>query len=438
MPVPPRNRSGAWAAFSEKQDRYLQILERLKTSAALEESLKPAICDLEEGFKDLLTTDPMTGCLNRGSLEQTLAASGDSSGRIRGPYAMMLLDVDHFKQINDLYGHREGDRCLVELAELLLEATREEDSLFRLGGDEFLLVLPGLNTRQVREKAEALREKIKAGLRLPEYGTLPFTVSIGILVLGTGEIAPSPAEILEHVDQALYSSKHSGRDRSTLWTPYLPNETLPADSLSKEDDPISLRIERDHAREFSVEIMSAILDAREFETSLHSERVTRITAFLLEKMGIPEPARHGILQGARLHDIGKVAIPEHILHKQEQLTESERHILERHPEIGFRFVATCSFLREASEVILHHHERWDGKGYPHGLSATEIPLSARIFSVVDTYDSMRANRVYRESIPLQTAIEELRSHSGTQFDPAVVRVVLEHIQEIEAIGHWQE
>jgi len=434
-----RHLPGAWAAFSDKQTRYLHLLQTLQSGDGIADRLKPILRELDEGIRELLTTDPMTGCLNRGSLEMKLADSADADGHLNGPYAVMLLDVDHFKQINDLYGHREGDRCLVDLAALLHEQKGPEDALFRLGGDEFLFLLPKMGEVKVREKAETLRATIKKTLVLPDQGTLPLTVSIGILVLRDDRSsALTSSELLEHVDQALYSSKHSGRDRCTLWSPHLPMERVRANSHSIEDDPVSLRIERDQAREFAVDIMSAILDARAFETSLHSERVTRITAFILEMMNIPTEKRRGILQGARLHDIGKVAIPEKILHKQEELTESERHILGRHPEIGFRFVAACPFLREASEVILHHHERWDGSGYPHGLSGTDIPLAARIFSVVDTYDSMRANRVYRESIPLDEVKEELKAQSGKQFDPAVVRLVLDHIPEIEAIGHWQD
>lgn len=434
----PKSLPEAWAAFSEKQQHYQLLMQQIREDERLSQTIGPLLDELHEGIQALLTTDPMTGCQNRGSLELTLATSADDQGRINGPYALMLLDVDDFKQINDFYGHQEGDRCLVDLARLLTREFEGQGTLFRLGGDEFLILLPGCSESEVRKKSEELRVRIKEEVILPSKGPLPLTVSMGLLVLQEGETALTSSELLEHVDLALYSSKDSGRDRCTLWSPHLPTEILFPQPLPSEEDPITLRIERDQAREYSVSIMSAILDAREFETSLHSERVTRITAFLLNKMEIPTEQRNGILQGARLHDIGKIAIPEQILHKQEALTESERHILGKHPEIGFRFVATCPFLKEASEVILHHHERWDGKGYPHGLAGREIPLSARIFSVVDTYDSMRANRVYRESIPLEHVKAELQKESGKQFDPDVVSVVLAHIPGIEAIGHWQE
>jgi response regulator RpfG family c-di-GMP phosphodiesterase len=135
--------------------------------------------------------------------------------------------------------------------------------------------------------------------------------------------------------------------------------------------------------------------------------------------------------------VGKIAVPDKILHKQDRLNDYEQHIMRKHPEVGFRFVTGASFLSEAAKVILHHHECWDGSGYPHGLSGEQIPIGARIFTVVDAYDSMRANRVYRASMTPAQAESELRDKAGSQFDPHVVEVFLQHLDEIEDIGHWQ-
>jgi|GEM_PF-1492864 len=400
-----------------------------------------------QNMQDLLITDPMTGCYNRWFMDVELARMCELASQSSHSFALMLLDVDHFKQINDTYGHHVGDQFLVELVTRIREIIRPTDALMRFGGDEFLLLFPRAGRKDITSIAERMVAMAREKLRIPDGGDQLSSVSMGIVIHEPDREEQPKEVLLERVDQALYASKRRGRDRYTIWDPSLMALSSDADEngasacLAEEVRALQARLDETtrelaEAREFSINVMNSILDAKEFETGLHSMRVTKITEFMIEKLNVPEEQRRGILQGARLHDIGKIAIPDHILHKQGGFTESEWAIMRRHPEIGYRFVESSPFLKEAADIILHHHEAYDGSGYPHGLKGEAIPIGARIFTLVDVYDSMRSNRVYKESISCAATVEEIRDKAGIQFDPGIVEVFLRHIPEIERIGHW--
>jgi len=190
------------------------------------------------------------------------------------------------------------------------------------------------------------------------------------------------------------------------------------------------------AYEFSLETMVAMLDAREYETGRHSVRVRELTIVLARTMGIEGPQLDEIARGALLHDIGKIGIPDSILLKPAKLTEDEWEVMRKHPEIGHRFLTNNAFLQTAAALVLSHHERWDGQGYPHKLAGEQINLGARIFAVIDAYDAMRSSRVYKNSVSMEKAVAEIKDKSGTQFDPTVVEAFLRCVTEIETVGRW--
>lgn len=397
--------------------------------------------------RELLITDPLTGCFNRWFMDVELAmlCEADPNQKAKS-FAVLLLDVDHFKSINDSYGHGAGDGCLIQLVQVIKQTVRETDDLIRMGGDEFLLFLTDIHNRDLLQLARDILTKVRTKVTLPEDPEREVTLSMGLVVHDVNEEPLSKEDLLDRVDRVLYASKRAGRNRVTLWTPDLrKGEASGHASTRGEGDEIrklERKVERLEERLSSqeaqvVETFNLILSTKEFETGLHSLRVTRITGFLLDKLELPEAEKLHIRRGAQLHDIGKLAIPEAILHKQGGLTESEWMIMRQHPLIGHRFVAGYPFLEKAAEIILHHHEAYDGSGYPHGLKGEEIPLGARLFTLVDAYDTMRANRIYKPFIPCQEAVRELESKSGTQFDPELVKLFLEHCDEIESMGNWQ-
>ncbi|GBC91564.1 Cyclic di-GMP phosphodiesterase response regulator RpfG [bacterium HR15] len=174
----------------------------------------------------------------------------------------------------------------------------------------------------------------------------------------------------------------------------------------------------------TLEALLAALDTRDTETEGHSERVAAYTMLIAHRLDLPGEELPHIERGALLHDIGKIGVPDHILYKPGPLTPDEWEIMKQHPVIGYRMCMKVEMLRPAAPIVLHHHERWDGKGYPHGLSGEEIPLGARIFAIADTLDAMTSDRPYRKALSFAQAREEIERCAGTQFDPELVKVFL--------------
>lgn len=183
--------------------------------------------------------------------------------------------------------------------------------------------------------------------------------------------------------------------------------------------------ELQHSYETVLDALLTALDTRDTETQGHSERVTAYTMQMADVLGIGSEDLYHIERGALLHDIGKIGVPDRILWKPGPLTEDEWVEMKKHPVIGFRMCARIQFLRGASQIVLHHHERWDGAGYPDGLAGEEIPMGARIFAIADTLDAMTSDRPYRAALPYDVARTEILKHSGTQFDPQVVEAFLQ-------------
>jgi diguanylate cyclase (GGDEF)-like protein/putative nucleotidyltransferase with HDIG domain len=206
------------------------------------------------------------------------------------------------------------------------------------------------------------------------------------------------------------------------------------------DKSAALRAALDQIRqsyEFTLEAMVALLDARERSTGQHSTRVRQLSVMIARELGLSESEVEDISHGALLHDIGKIAIPDSILLKPGPLTPEERTVMQTHPEIGFRILRSSPYLERACEIVYAHQEHFDGTGYPRNLKGDQIPLGARIFAVIDAYDAMRSDRVYRKALSAEKAVEEIRRNAGTQFDPAVVEVFVRCQPEIEKLGIWE-
>jgi response regulator RpfG family c-di-GMP phosphodiesterase len=205
---------------------------------------------------------------------------------------------------------------------------------------------------------------------------------------------------------------------------------------SKNGEVLAALDEIKRSHYFTLEALVAILDSRESETSQHSGRVRDLTMILAAHMQLDDAALNDIGRGAQLHDIGKIGIPDAILLKSGALTDDEWVVMKQHPVIGYNFLKQSSFLKNAAEIVLAHHEHYDGTGYPRGLQGEQICLGARIFSVIDVYDAMRSPRRYKKSMSVEEASEEIRSHSGSYFDSAIVKVFFECHAKIENAGMW--
>ncbi len=356
----------------------------------------------------LASTDPLTGVGNHRHFHECLARALADAQAGRAPLSLCLLDVDDFKRINDRFGHPAGDRLLAELAGTL----RRDGEAFRPGGDEFALLLPGLDHEQALDVATTVSARI-GDCPLGELGSV--TVSAGVATFPSH--AADQDELIRLADNALYWAKKNGKNCARAYRPDLV-QLAELGRLAKADG----RVDRFSA----AAALARAVDARDAYIGGHSERVAELAARMAVRLGLSGDEVELIRLAGSLHDLGKLALPEELLRKRDALTAEERGLLERHPEIGFRMLESLG-VEPVDAWVLHHHERWDGTGYPDRLAGSKIPLGARIVFVADAYDAMTSRRLYRQQLAEEDAIEELERGAGTQFDPQVVAALVEEL-----------
>jgi diguanylate cyclase (GGDEF)-like protein/putative nucleotidyltransferase with HDIG domain len=364
----------------------------------------------------LALTDPLTGLGNHRHFHERLQRELQSADVTGGCVSLCLLDVDGFKQINDQHGHPAGDRVLAQVAVRL----RQGGESFRLGGDEFAVLLPGNDEKLALATARSIVGRIGA---IDTGVAGPVTVSVG--VASYPRHARGRDSLIRVADGALYLAKEYGKNQVQLAHPDVPElADLRAATEANGDRNASFRAAASLAR---------AVDTRDAYSSGHSVRVAALAAAVAAELGLPEPEVRLVRLAAGLHDLGKLAIPEEILRKPGTLTSAERLVVERHPQIGFRMLESLG-ADPVAQWVLHHHEWWDGSGYPDGLSGREIPLGARIIHVVDAYDAMTAQPLFRPALTHEAALAELDRSSGSQFDPEVVAAFVATVGAEAAVG----
>jgi diguanylate cyclase (GGDEF)-like protein/putative nucleotidyltransferase with HDIG domain len=360
----------------------------------------------------LALTDPLTGLGNHRHFHDRLERELIEAERKGCSFSLCLIDVDDFKRVNDLFGHPAGDRVLSRMASTL----RQNGEAFRLGGDEFALLLPQYDEAEAVSTASSIIDRI-AHLGLEHIGSV--TVSAGVATFPRQ--APDRGELIRLADSALYWAKENGKNRVHV---YRPDVVELAELRRLATGP-------DRAARFrAAASLAKAVDLRDTYTGSHSARVAELAARVASRLGLNQEQIELARLAGSLHDLGKLAIPEEILRKPGPLTGPERLVLERHPQIGFRMLDSLG-IEPVAEWILHHHERWDGTGYPDRLPGSEIPLGARIIFVVDAYDAMTSDRVYRGRLSQEAALAELERCAGTQFDPGVVAALAEELELVE-------
>jgi diguanylate cyclase (GGDEF)-like protein/putative nucleotidyltransferase with HDIG domain len=362
----------------------------------------------------LALTDPLTGLGNHRHFHERLQRELQTAEEQETPLTLCFIDIDNFKTINDRFGHPSGDRVLSQVAGRL----RQGGEAFRLGGDEFALLLVGQDENAALAAANSIVTRVGA-LDLDHIGNV--TVSAGVAtfpVQGHGR-----NELIRLADSALYWAKEHGKNRVRLYRPDVV-ELAELKRLAAGPDRA--------ARYRAAASLAQAVDARDTYTGSHSERVSELAARLATRLGLDAEQVELTRLAGSLHDLGKLAIPEEILRKAGELTDSERLVLQRHPQIGFRMLDSLG-VDPVAEIVLHHHERWDGAGYPGGLRGEDSPLGARIIFVVDAYDAMTSDRVYRARLSHEEALVELRRCSGTQFDPLIVEAFAEELEEADEL-----
>jgi diguanylate cyclase (GGDEF)-like protein len=356
----------------------------------------------------LALTDPLTGLGNHRHFHERLQRELAAAVEHESTLSLCLVDIDDFKSVNDRFGHPVGDRVLGQVAGRL----RQGGESFRLGGDEFAVLLPGLDERAAVSVARSIVERVSAA-QLDQVGSV--TVSAGVATFPIQGVGRD--ELIRLADSALYWAKEDGKNRARTYEA-AQIELKQLQQLAESPDRA--------ARYRAAASLAKAVDARDAYTGSHSERVGELAARIARRLGGDEAQIELTRLAASLHDLGKLAIPEEILRKPGALNESERLVLQRHPQIGFRMLESLG-VEPIAEWVLHHHERWDGDGYPNRLRGDEIPLGARIIFVADAYDAMTSERVYRKPLTPREALDELERCAGTQFDPQIVEAFSEEL-----------
>jgi diguanylate cyclase (GGDEF)-like protein len=356
----------------------------------------------------LALTDPLTGLGNHRHFHERLQRELLDAQERGGSLSLCLIDIDDFKKINDRFGHPVGDRVLSQLATRL----RQGGEGFRLGGDEFAVLLPGYDQREAQLAAASIVERLASVSLDPG---VDMTVSAGLATYPSQGVGRD--ELIRLADSALYWAKEHGKNQVRVYRPDVV-ELAELKKLASGADKA--------ARYRAAASLAKAVDARDVYTGSHSERVSELAARIAVRLRLSDELVELTRLAGSLHDLGKLAIPEEILRKPGPLSEAERLVLERHPQIGYRMLESLG-VDPLAEWVLHHHERWDGAGYPDGLSGEQIPLGARIIFVADAYDAMTSDRVYRARLTDEEAVAELERCAGTQFDPAVVAALAEEL-----------
>jgi diguanylate cyclase (GGDEF)-like protein len=366
------------------------------------------------------THDRLTGVANRETLLTTLVSEIERATRHHKWLSLAFIDIDRFKPINDTFGHNSGDAVLRQIAALVGDQIRVSDLFGRYGGEEFMLILPETAPEDAFALAEKLRQLVtQHALVIAGGQTLQVTVSIGV----SGELGSrlQVDRLVDEADAAMYAAKSLGRNRTYLFRDLDEGAPVRRAPITPERRAAATAIGQ-WANDNATEALASVLAPQPHHRGRPSDMIASLATGIALELGLPQEEIQRIRVASLLHDLGKLAVPSEILDKPSSLSETEWQAIGEHPRIGQVILEQASSLRDAIPVVLHHHERFNGGGYPHGLSGNEIPLGARIVAIADAYHAMINERPYKTARAHLDALGELRRHAGTQFDPDLVDI----------------
>lgn len=341
---------------------------------------------LEERLRYISQTDILTGLYNRHSFEEKIQELNKEEYM---PLGIIMGDVNGLKLVNDTLGHLEGDKMLKDISNILKDVCSDNSYAFRWGGDEFIILVPNCNER----KCEEIIENIIKKCQVTERDFIQLSIALGQVVKYS--LKEDVYDCIKKAEEKVYRQK---------------------------------LLEKKSIKSSILESLKKSLEEKNMETQAHTERVVEYSIELGKKLGLKRDELDELALVARLHDIGKITISKEILLNPGKLTEDEFEIMKTHSEKGYRIINASSELHNVAKCVLTHHEKWDGTGYPLGLKGEEIPLLSRIINVVDSYDVMTNNIIYKRALNKEQAIEELERCSGTQFDPRLVKYFIEYLK----------
>jgi diguanylate cyclase (GGDEF)-like protein len=399
-------------------------------------------------------TDGLTGIKTRRFFFEALSSELKRASRSGRPISVVLMDLDKFKGVNDTKGHLEGDLVLARVGRLLEQKCRQSNVVARYGGDEFIILMPETGVEQALILAERLRLWIAQD---PALGEHHITGSFGV---GSFPVHGfSMEDIVRVADAGMYRSKHKGGDRvstadelsegetaavrrrliSSYIEAFLQREHTGPEHLEELISTLKKMVgEGEHnvvVLRDAIETLTGAAESREEYSSGHGEMVARYSEIIARSLGLPAEEIADLSFAARVHDVGKIFVPERILNKSGPLTEDEHYLLKWHARVGGEILATLPEGKKLQEAVHHHHESFDGGGYPDGLRGETIPLWARIVAITDAYVNMTSERAYAAAKTSQEALEELEKMSGTRYDGMLVRILLRALKG-ERASSW--
>jgi diguanylate cyclase (GGDEF)-like protein/putative nucleotidyltransferase with HDIG domain/PAS domain S-box-containing protein len=393
-----------------------------KTLAQLESS-REEIRKQNEELRILATIDPLTVCLNRRSFFEQFEVQWKTSQRYNHPISCIMIDLDHFKNINDSWGHTVGDRVLQSIASVLRKTMRDSDAICRYGGEEFCVMLPHSDVDIAYLVAERFRKQV---MEL-KFDGFQATASVGVSDSTLG--ASNPQEMLQQADKALYLAKHNGRNQSVRWDqadkyPDIDQSAIAHTPLLESINPSST---------IPFHVVSALLSTltyRDPNTAEHSIRVAD-TCVLMASGKMPATEVYLLETAALLHDIGKIGVPDAILLKPGPLSADEWKVINAHERIGEEIIRFAFANQELVEMVMHHHSWYDGNpSRPDLIKGKDCSLGTRILTIADAFDTMISDRVYRKAHTREEAFVELRRCAGPQFDPSLVEEFIDKVSDL--------
>ncbi len=379
----------------------------------------------------LIHRDVLTNLLNHRRFQEELAHLRTECRRQNRGMCLLLIDVINFRGINAKYGHAFGDFALRELARRFRSVCRDGDVLARYGGNQFAMALLDTDAAQAVDFAHRLcfiasREPVRYAEE-----DVTITVSIGVAESDPGFLERED-QLLKRASQALIKAKKRSMpviawgESSSLESSIIQADEQSLEQMSEQFEHLNQQLRKAYIE--STQALIAAVEAKDPYTKRHSLNVATYAADLARHAHVEYPLIQTIETAAILHDVGKIGIPDYILTKRERLTEEEFRLIRQHPIMAVQILQGVSFLKNEIPMILHHHEWWDGTGYPEGISGESIPLGARILHLADSIEAMLSRRSYKDSYTFERVIEELHAGAGTQFDPELVQAAVRWLE----------
>ncbi len=427
-------------AFQKGVDDFLaKPVDRWELLARVRVGMR--LWEFQQRLRQAAVTDGLTGLFNHDHINTLLEVELNRARRLGMPLAVIMLDLDFFKAVNDTHGHLAGNEVLIGVARALKATVRNIDTIARFGGEEFIVLAPGAGLEEGRNLAERIRLAISQTVVLSRSSGHCVTASAGVASSDDARVQVS-ADLVDLADRALYLAKNRGRDQVATANDVADDSdglllvvSKEVEALRKRVVVLSARTKEAHVQ--SIASLLQVLDEKDRFSARHSINVACYVELLAEQLECTDALKVSTRNAALLHDIGKVGVPDRVLKKPSTLTADEHALMLQVPLASTRIVDHLNILQAEVQIIRHQREFYDGSGFPSGLVGDQIPLGSRILLIADAFDCMTTERRYRSGMPIDSAAQELVKCAGTQFDPALVQTMCSVIESQRSVIQQQ-